>query len=366
MYLPKIAIAGLLMFLGYSNLDRWLITSSRTLSLADYLTLVAILLITIVFGFMPGIFAGLIGSCVVFVFRYGRIHPIRNTLAGSDWHSTYQRPIPEKKILQEHGAEILILKLQGYLFFGSATKIIDAIHEKMEEPGTVSIVILDFKAVTGLDSSAVVQLKKLSDQLSQENITIICCALGKDVKALIGRMGLNNVDYEHSFDESLQKAEDRLVARYRPLLEAHDDNDAWLANWLGDRELAVQLLAASEKLEVMEGDTICREGEKADGLYFIMEGLIDVQTQYADGTTILLSRIGKQTIIGEMALLEETARTASLTAHTPAVLYKLTRQKFDELRQVNPELTDLIYRNLLLDSSRRLQSANTMIRQLSM
>jgi MFS family permease len=71
------------------------------------------------------------------------------------------------------------------------------------------------------------------------------------------------------------------------------------------------------------GSVIVKQGDAGDRFYLIAEGELDV-TQ--DGTTI--GQLGPGDYFGEIALLRDVARTASVTARTDTVLYALDREDF--------------------------------------
>ena len=80
---------------------------------------------------------------------------------------------------------------------------------------------------------------------------------------------------------------------------------------------------ALEPLAAHAGDVLIREGEPGDRFYAIADGVVTVST--AAGFTTDLER-GHG--FGEIALLNDTARTATVTAKTDASLYALSRDDF--------------------------------------
>jgi hypothetical protein len=68
---------------------------------------------------------------------------------------------------------------------------------------------------------------------------------------------------------------------------------------------------------------LIRQGEEGDAYYAVAAGQLDV---FQDGR--FLRRCGRGEGVGEIALLRAIPRTATVTAHTDATLYKLAREPF--------------------------------------
>ena len=68
---------------------------------------------------------------------------------------------------------------------------------------------------------------------------------------------------------------------------------------------------------------LIRQGDPGDDYYAIAAGELDVEQ---DGH--FLRRCGRADGVGEIALLREVPRTATVTAHTAATVYRLSREPF--------------------------------------
>lgn len=120
---------------------------------------------------------------------------------------------------------------------------------------------------------------------------------------------------------------------------------------LSKREL-VELAKATEDLEVPAGKVLCREGAAGHEFFVIVEGEVEVTQK---GRRIGVRGPGE--IIGEIALIENVPRTATVTAKTPVRFFVLTRQSFwglmDRHPQVQRKILTTLARRLLSDSARQ-------------
>lgn len=97
------------------------------------------------------------------------------------------------------------------------------------------------------------------------------------------------------------------------------------------------------------GEEIFAEGDPGDALYLILDGRVRVHK--GDRTVAELS---ERECFGEMALLDDEARSASVTALEDGRLLKISREDFQEILADDPEIALGVIKVL----SRRLRKAN--------
>ncbi len=97
------------------------------------------------------------------------------------------------------------------------------------------------------------------------------------------------------------------------------------------RKDLTQLARVSEDLEVEPGKVLCREGDIGHEFFVIVEGEIKVTRK---GRRLALR--GGGDFVGEIALLDDVPRTATVTTETPVRLFVLTRKDFRHLLDENP------------------------------
>ena len=93
------------------------------------------------------------------------------------------------------------------------------------------------------------------------------------------------------------------------------------------------LARVTEDMELPEGAVLCKEGDTGQEFFVILEGDIEVTSQ---GKPVAIR--GGGDFVGEIALLEDTKRTATVTAKTPLRVFVLTRQDFRRLVDQNREV----------------------------
>jgi CRP-like cAMP-binding protein len=101
------------------------------------------------------------------------------------------------------------------------------------------------------------------------------------------------------------------------------------------------LAKVTEDLEVEAGRALCKEGEVASEFFVIIEGEAEATK---DGKS--LRTMGEGDFFGEIALLEDIPRTATVTATSPLRFFVLTRQSFWSMLDAMPDVERKILRAL--------------------
>ena len=106
------------------------------------------------------------------------------------------------------------------------------------------------------------------------------------------------------------------------------------------REKIVQLVVAQQRFE--KGQTIFKKGDRADTLYIVEQGEVEVYDESLDGELISLSRVGAGGFFGERGVLQDIPRTATVVANTNTTLIRLDGARFKEEVLLSPKLADLM------------------------
>src|SRR5688572_5672994 len=91
---------------------------------------------------------------------------------------------------------------------------------------------------------------------------------------------------------------------------------------------ALEIASSTVPVGVPAGGFVYRHGDKSDGLLIFVRGSVEVSRQTSDGTTRAIATVTAPTVIGEMGLLTERPRSASVKAITACEFHLLTRRDF--------------------------------------
>lgn len=128
-----------------------------------------------------------------------------------------------------------------------------------------------------------------------------------------------------------------------------------------DQQLAC-LLPAVQHRRFPRGSYVIRAGEETDALYIILAGRAKVLIPDDSGNEVILSVIGPNEFFGEMGLLDDQPRSASVETMESCEMLRITRSAFLSCLKDNFETAMLIIRNLV----KRLREADRKIESLAL
>lgn len=123
-----------------------------------------------------------------------------------------------------------------------------------------------------------------------------------------------------------------------------------------------QLAALGEFLTPVaaaDGTVIFEEGAPGDSLYFVTGGRVRISKRVSSGGMKDLAILGPGDCFGEMALVEDVARSARASAVGPTALFRLGREEMNRWLKSHPELAMDFFAELVQVLSRRLRRTSS-------
>jgi len=103
------------------------------------------------------------------------------------------------------------------------------------------------------------------------------------------------------------------------------------------REDIAKILGKLEERSFSSGATIFSQGDQGDAFYLIQSGAVQVVLESAGGRSESIAVLGPQDWFGEMALLSEDPRSATIIAVKDSTVWRLSREDWDELIEKHPK-----------------------------
>lgn len=366
-YVPRPVLGGMVVFMGLGFLYEWLIGSRKRLALADYLLMLGILVVVASFGFLAGVALGTLAAVVLFAFTYGRGDVVHQELSGESIWSNVDRSSRVRRALREAAGSICVLKLRGFLFFGTANGLYQSVRRRINdaESRPVSYLILDLRRVRGIDGSAQFVLLRVCRAVTDAGGEVVFVSAKPEVYRRLRRILDSGPKFFPDLDHGLEWCEDRLLVSECPAREAEGSTsveELLLTLGAGDSEIDTFLDYLQERV-VAPGDYVIRQGEESQELFFLVEGEMEAILESGEDEAVRLRTMRPGAVFGEIALYLGVPRSLSVRAAEASRCYCLTRRALGRLREEFPDVAlafqDLLIRNLserLVDLNRTIQS----------
>jgi sulfate permease, SulP family len=351
-YVPKAILGGMLLYLGLSFLIETVYDAWFRLPRGEHALVLLILGVVVTLGFIQGVGAGIVVASFLFALNYARIDVVKHAISGAGLRSKAGRSPADEAILQETGACVHVLQLQGYLFFGTAFQLLHRVRERLlaAEPLPARFIVLDFRHVDGLDSSAVATFARMRKLAEARGALLLLTSLPPSVRRQIERGGClregedgedgGSIRTFADLDHGIEWCEEQLLAdvagsRASSGAPACEPEAATRQGDLVARLCHLEYLA---RVEAPEGFDLYAKGDASHDLYFIESGELEAFIDLADGHSLRLRTMGKGSVVGESGLYLGTRRSASVRTTRPTVLYRLSLAELDRMKARAPEV----------------------------
>jgi SulP family sulfate permease len=350
--IPRMIVGGVLVFLGLAFIVEWVWDKRRRLPPLEYVVVVVILVGIIAWGFLTGVVIGLVAAVVLFAISYGRIELVREVAFGETYRSNVDRPATERAELRELSERVQLLRVSGFVFFGSTNRLLERIRHRIEEATPPRFLVIDLRRVTGVDSSAVVSFVKVLRLAETSGFEVVFTGASEPVRAQLARGGVDEtgelVSFEPDLDRGLQRCEDALLSA-PSLTEAKREHPA-----AASHGLPPGLAAHLERVSLPQGTVLLHQDDPPGDVYVLESGRLGVETLTPEGTRLRLRTLRPGVVVGEITLYTGIARTADVVAEIPSVVLRISRGVIERLEAEEPELAAALHRWLATTLAERL------------
>lgn len=342
-YLPRFLVGGLVVFIGLGLLYDWVVRAWATFPKIDVFIIYAILVTIALTDFLWGLLVGMALTIVMFVISYSQISHVKYSLTGRSKHSRFTRPPAEVAVIRQHGEELCVYKLQGFIFFGTANDLYERIRQRLHDPADAAVrtILLDFALVPGLDSTGLLYFNKLLQLFQERGLTLILTGLNERLAGQFHTHGIDErlagLEVFADMDRGLEWYEAQVLAAAGLEAEAQPPLLAALQAVLPEERDFARLLRGMERLEVQAGEVLIRQGDESARLFLIESGQVTAQLENEGEEPVRLETMTGGRLVGEVGFYLGTRRTASVVVDEPGVVYALSRPALEALQQSDPQ-----------------------------
>ena len=204
-YLPKTALAAIIIVSAYGLLDFSMPKNLLTFNARDLITLNSTLVFTVFVGIKEGILFGIILSLAMLIYKSTKPHmAVLGQVPGTHFYRNVSR---FSDLVVD--PEILVVRFDAQLYFANTNYFKDKLKEFVREKGEgLRLLIIDGESMNALDSSAIYALEEIHDFFTAKGITIAFTGLKGPVRdTLVKSKLMKKIRYDHCF-MSIQEAVD--------------------------------------------------------------------------------------------------------------------------------------------------------------
>ncbi len=367
-YLPNFIISGLLISLGLNFMYEWLFEGWFKFSLTDFLVVLAIFFTVVFSDLLRGVSLGVVLMVIMFAVNYSKTNVIRTVLTGKNFQSSVDRPIKHAQYLREEGDQLLILRLQGYIFFGTAHSIYEWIKEHLQaKDNRTRYLVIDFTQTYGIDSSAAKVFTKLRFLSQTNQFTLVFVALNDKTLKKFARDGFNlrdpNFRTFETLDYAVEWCESLILSSSAMTIMTSSSLVQDLNTHFNPEEFKA-LVRYMQRLDVTEGHRLITQGEETPGLYLIERGRATVYRELGDGHRLRLRTIGAGATVGEIGLYSGELASASVLTEFSSKIYLLSPEGLKKMESEDPALANKFHRYVIRLLGQRLQNTTASMQAL--
>jgi SulP family sulfate permease len=365
LYIPKFILGSVLIYLGIELLIEWVYEAWFKFSRLEFLVVVIILVVLVASGVLQAVVSGLILAVIMFAVSYSRVNVIKFTFTGREFHSRVTWAPHQQQVLDTHGNKVYILKLEGFIFFGTANSIFENLRERVgsTEAGLIKYCLLDFTKVSGIDATGMLSFSRMIQWSQEQGITLVLCGLKQNMqKQFIHESHENQevpIQFPSSLDRGLEWCEKEIITTYVADLKTKRDIAGQLQEILGDEKAGI-LIPYLHPREYQPGEYLIKTGDAPDLIYYIESGRITAQLESAGTHPVRLETMSGGRTVGELGFYLGTNRTADVIVDERSVVYTLSAEDLKKMESDDPEAASIFHRmNALLLSERVLHNTRT-------
>lgn len=127
---------------------------------------------------------------------------------------------------------------------------------------------------------------------------------------------------------------------------------------------AAKLLEHGTMRRLDAGESLFKAGDRGDSLFVILQGRVHVYRELKDGVVKTLVVLGYGSIIGEVAVIDQQERSASIAALDDSALFEFSRDQLIGLLRVNPGIAAKVLWAITETVAVRLRDANVTVQTL--
>jgi SulP family sulfate permease len=372
--LPRGLVAGIIWYLGVDLLLAALWDYGRRIPWRDLVLVLGIPLVSVTLGVLPALGLGLLAVCLMFVVVYAQIDAVRLFTTAAHLRARVERSPQQREYLRQMGDRIHVYKLSGYLFFGSAQRLLDRLQGSLQTAAPPRVIVVDLKRVTGLDLTAWNAFERLSRRCAEDAVKLVLtppsAPLQKQFERQLAALQHADLPVNGDLDAVLTALEDLSLAEARldpPVLAdagfaGPDSASPAAPAGTGPAGVMAVMQRHGQLRRFAAGHAVLHEGDASDSILMLVSGLLDVSVRQPAGPSTTINRLLPGALIGEVGFYAQGKRSASITAAADSEVLMVSTEQIKQMELHAPADAAQLHRALARVVAERLIAATLLLR----
>ena len=377
-FVPRCMAGCILLHMGIGLVKEALFDAYKTFDRFEYGSVVLITVVMTMFGMTAALVVGMISAVTTFTLQATRyISPIRKQVTARSLRSSQWRPVEVHQVLFQLADKVVILQLQGHIFFGNATLLCTETQRLLADTNKahrldkykISYLIVDFALVLHIDSSAIDSLLKLIEVCKTYDVNVCFCQgsggefpcktpLRSSIEAIRDKQSKPEIFVARDLAQALRWSETGLLsAEHVRVKEFKQDGSRITASPKSlkepmykrqlfellptiSNESIDRLLSHFAVEKVRKLDVLWRQGDIPQKAVLVKSGKLYSFLEKEEQETSEVVEVGF--LVGEFGLLTDTLRFSTMIALEDSELLVLTKLTYEKLIQQEPYLVILL------------------------
>ncbi len=366
-WIPVASLAGILIIVGIRMIDRHsfhLLASPWTVF--DFFVIVAVVVTALTVSLIAASGIGIILAMVLYIREQLMSTVIRNKVYGNQMFSRNRRSKTEMKVIEQRGDEVVIIELQGSLFFGTKAQLYSVLEPEL---GKRTYFIIDMRRVQSVDVSVAHILTQIKDTITERNGFLIFSNLpealpnGRNIVTFFEQMEITtdtvHVKVFPEIDDALTWTEQQILGIDNQLENESDEVLLELHQMNIFKDRSEKTITALNSCMVQKsykaGEKIYAVGDKGNQLFLIRRGSVRIMLPSNNHSGSHMATYRRGNFFGGLSFLDGQRRTNIAVASSDTDVYMLQRKSFNMLGDEHKRLSLSILEAIALVLGERLR-----------
>jgi SulP family sulfate permease len=253
--------------------------------------------------------------------------------------------------------------LNGFIFFGTAQGLLGRVRSRIADKSQPALryLVLDFRRVSALDSSAVFSFIRIQQMADANGIHMFLTEVSQGILTTLKKGGvkMDTVQTFPSMDEAVGTCEDKIIKSEDSSAMGHAKLlNSRLKQAFSSKEQVDKFLHYLDRVELEAEQVLIRQGEQPAAMFFVEAGELAAILEIPPNKILRLRTMGPGSTVGEIGMYLRIPPTATVVASVKSVVHKLSVESLEKMEIENPALASGLHRWIVLTLSQRLSENN--------